>query len=64
MVVEMREDNIRHNGRENVDSVPLGGTATVASTAPSLSPADEERPEKKCPSQRIGRGIAEVATVS
>ena len=39
-VVEMREDKIRHNGRENVDSVPLGGTATAASMDPYLSLAE------------------------
>ena len=62
--VKTWEDNIRHNGQENFCSVPLGGTAAAASMALSLSPAEEERPTKKRPNQRIRRGIAEAMTVS
>ena len=50
-------------GRENVDVVPLGITATAypVSLTPSLA---EERPVAERPTQRIGCGIAEAATVS
>ena len=55
---EARRGNI---GRENVDGVPSGRTATAAPMAltPSLA---EERPTKKRPAQSIGREIAEAAT--
>ena len=38
--VEMQEDKIRHNGRENVNSVLISGTETVALMAPSPSHAN------------------------
>ena len=53
-----------YNGRENVYSVPFSRMATAASMDQYLSPAEEERPTKKRPDQRIGRGIAEVVKVS
>ena len=53
----MWEDKIRHNGPENVDSVPLGVTATAASVYQFLSPA-EEQPTKKRPAQNMGCGSA------
>ena len=61
---ETREERRRRIGRENVYGAPLGGTATAASMAPSPSPAEEERPTKKRPDQRIGFGIAQAASVS
>ena len=63
MALVTREDKIRHNGRENVDSVPLGGTEMVDSMAPSPSPADKPLTKKR-PTQTTGCGIAEAATVS
>ena len=61
--LEMREDKRRNIGWGNVDGVPLGRTATAALMAPTTSLV-EERPTKKCPTQRIGCGISEAATVS
>ena len=46
-----------HNG------VLLGGTATAASMAPSLSPT-EERPNKNRPTQHIRYGIKTTKTAS
>ena len=43
--VETREDNIRHNRRENADIVPLGVTEMADSMDPYPSPT-EERPTK------------------
>ena len=53
---EIREDKIGNIGREIVDGVPLGRTATAASTAPSPFP-EEEQPKKNRPTQHIGCGI-------
>ena len=61
--VETQEDKIRHNGRENVDSVPLGVTATAALMDPSPSPT-EERPTKNRPKQNIGCGSTTTEKVS
>ena len=60
---ETREDKIGNIGREIVDGVPLGGTATAASIAPSPSPA-EERPTKNRPAQHIECGIKTTETAS
>ena len=38
--VKTQEDKIRHNGQENVDSVPLDGTETADLVDPSPSPAE------------------------
>ena len=62
-VAETREDKGRRIGRENVDGVPLGRTATAAPMAPTPSLV-EERLTKRRPAQNIGREIAEAATVS
>ena len=59
----MREEKRRRVGTGNVDSVPLGRTATAALMAPTSS-LEEERTTKKRPSQCIERDIAEAATVS
>ena len=63
MSAETWEDRRGRIGRENVDGVPHGRTATAAPMAPTPSLA-EERPTKKRPAQRIGQRIAEAATVS
>ena len=39
-VLETREDKIRHNRQEKLDSVPLGRTAAAASMDLSLSPTE------------------------
>ena len=62
-VVETQEDNTGHIGWEIVDGVPLGGTATADSMAPSPSPV-EVRPKKKRPAQHIGCGTITIKTVS
>ena len=59
----IREDNIRHIEREIFDGVPLGGTTTAASMAPSPSPA-KERLIKKRPAQHIICRITKTETVS
>ena len=46
--VERRDDNITHNGRENVNSAPLGVTTTAALMDPYTSTAEEQKP-KNCP---------------
>ena len=61
-IVETQEDKIRHNGQENFDSVPLGGTAMAALVDPSMSHV-EERPTKMHPTQSNRRGIVAAATV-
>ena len=61
MAVETREEKIRHKGRENADSIPLGEKATAALVAPSLA---EERPTKKRPAHNIGFWITATRTVS
>ena len=61
--VETREDKHGRIGREKVDGVPLGRTATAAPMASTPSLAGEW-PTKKRRAQPIGRAIAEAATVS
>ena len=62
-MADTREDKGRRIGRENVDGVPLGRTATAAPMAPTPSLV-EELTTKKHPAQHIGCEIAEAATVS
>ena len=60
----MWEENIRHNARENVYSVLLGGMEMSDSMYPSQYPAEEDHPKNKCTNQHIRRRIAETLTVS
>ena len=60
---ETREEKHARIGQENVDVIPLGRAATAEPMAQTPYIA-EERLRKKHPSQRIGREIAEAATVS
>ena len=60
---ETREDKIGHIGREIVNGVPPGVTATSVLIHPSLYPV-EERPTKKRPAEHIRRGIKTTETLS
>ena len=50
--IETREEKCRHIGRESVEGVPPGGTATVSTMTPSPSLA-KEFPTKKWPDRRM-----------
>ena len=56
MVVEKQEDKCGRIGRENIDGVPLGRTATAASMAPNKYLAEEQHSNNH-PAHNIGCGI-------
>ena len=60
--IQTREDKRGYIGRENIDGVALGRTATVDLMDPTPSLAEEQLTKSR-PAQRIGRGIAKLATV-
>ena len=62
VVAQMQEEKRGSIGRENINGATLGRTETAAPMAPTPSLVETGQ-KKKRPTQRIGREIAEAATV-
>ena len=62
VVAQMQEEKRGSIGRENINGAPLRRTETAAPMAPTPSLVKTKQ-KKWRPTQRIGRKIAEAATV-